>query len=577
MPRRLIAILAADVVGYSSLMARDEQGTLDKLLTLRKTVFDPQIAAHSGRLVKLMGDGALVEFPSVTDAVACAIAVQTQIDAEADPELRLRIGINLGDVIIEGGDIYGQGVNVAARLEAKAQPGGICISDMVRQGIGQRLRAMFSDGGEHSLKNIEDPVRIYQWSPDDAPVPQNVTETQPISDNPGIAVLAFDNMSADPEQEYFSDGIAEDIITALSHFREFFVIARNTSFTYKGQAIRVDDVCRDLGVRYLLEGSVRKAGQRVRVTAQLIDGSTGAHIWAERYDRAIDDIFAVQDEITQAIVQAVAPETLGAETRRARAKRPDSLSSWDKVLQARWHLGKFAKADNDAARALLSNAVEADPNLCDGHAGIALCDLMAMLHVWRPDTRNAILSAKDAASIATGLDDNNAHAHAMLGMASMFAREFDEAETHLSRAVTLNPNLATGFGNFAAYYGIAGRFDEAKAAYEKSTILSPRDPLRAFWRGGFGIAAYVTDRFDICLENARAGLKESPGYASLMRQEAASLAMLGKSDEAQASVDRLLHTMPSLTIAMVRKMVPVRYDDDWEKWLEGLRRAGLPE
>ncbi len=577
MPRRLVAILAADVVGYSSLMEQDERGTLDRLLSLRKTVFDPLISEHSGRVVKLMGDGALVEFSSVTDAVSCAIAVQTRIASDENETLRLRIGVNLGDVITEGGDLYGEGVNIAARLEAAAEPGGICISDIARQGVGQRIKAAFRDGGIQRLKNIEQPISLYHWAPDDQQLNTDVSRVISRSDMPGIAVLAFDNMSADPEQEYFSDGIAEDIITALSHFREFFVIARNTTFTYKGQAIRVDEVCRDLGVRYLLEGSVRKAANRVRVTAQLIDGSTGAHIWADRFDRSIDDIFAVQDEITQAIVSAVAPETMGAEMRRARAKRPDNLSSWDKVLQARWHMGKLTIADNDAARELLSNAVKTDPELCDGHVGIALCDLMAMLHIWRRDTRDAILSAKDEAAIAVALDDNNAHAHAILGMACMFSRDYDEAETHLSRAIKLNPNLAAGFGNFAAFYGIAGRFDEAKASFDQAVTLSPRDPQRAFWRGGFGIGAYVTDRFDVCLQNARTGLQETPGYASLMRQEAASLGMMGRIDEAHASVARLLETMPGLTISQVRKIVPVRYDDDWEKWLEGLRRAGLPE
>ncbi|TMV09578.1 hypothetical protein FGK63_00460 [Ruegeria sediminis] len=577
MPRRLAAILAADVVGYSSLMSQDEPGTLNRLLAFRRQVFDPAVAAHSGRIVKLMGDGALVEFASVVDAVSCAIAIQNRIRADASEALRLRIGINLGDVMTEGRDIYGDGVNVAARLEAEADPGGICISDIVHQSIGRRIEADFADAGEHHLKNIDRPIRLYHWIPDQSADRASPAPSRPRPDNPGIAVLAFDNMSTDPEQEYFSDGIAEDIITALSHFREFFVIARNTTFTYKGQPIRVDQICRDLGVRYLLEGSVRKAGNRVRVSAQLIDGATGTHIWADRYDRSIDDIFAVQDEITQAIVGAVAPETMGAEMQRARAKRPDKLSSWEKVLQARWHMGKFTRENNDAARKLLSDAVEADPELCDGHAGIALCDLIAMLHIWRRDTHDAILSAKAEAEIAVGLDRNNANAHAMLGMANLFAREFADAETHLGRAVAVNPNLATGFGNFGAYYGVAGRFDEARASFERAIALSPRDPLAGFWRGGYGIGAYVSGRYETCLENARIGLKEAPGYASLLRQEAAALGMLGRQDEARASVARLLEKMPGLTISQVRQIVPVRYEDDQDKWLEGLRRAGLPE
>ncbi|MCE8555501.1 adenylate/guanylate cyclase domain-containing protein [Ruegeria pomeroyi] len=571
MTRRLTAILAADVVGFSAMMGRDEAGTLARLIDMRKTVFDPEVARTGGRIVKLMGDGALVEFSSVANAVSCAIAVQERL--AADPTLKLRIGINLGDVIQQGSDLYGDGVNIAARLEALAEPGGICVSGPVADSLGSRLDPRFADTGLQPLKNIEKPVRVLRWLANMEPA---IALAEPGFDRPGIAVLAFDNMSADPEQEYFSDGIAEDIITALSHFREFKVIARNTTFTYKGKAVRVDQVCRDLGVRYLLEGSVRKAGNKVRVTAQLIDGETGAHLWADRYDRSIDDIFAVQDEITQAIVEAVAPETMNAEFKRAR-NRPESLSSWDKVLRARWYLGKFSQPDNEEARALLSQIVASDPNMSEAHAGIALCDLMAMLHVWRTDTGVAIQSARASAAKAVEQDDNSANAHAILGMACLFARDFDEGETHLMRAIRLNPNLAVGYGNCAALYGVSGQYPEARAAYERAAALSPRDPLKPFWRGGFGIGAYVAADFETCLHNAQAGLKETPAYASLMRQEAAALAMLGRQEEARASVARLVEKMPGLTVTRVRAIVPVRNEADWELWLEGLRRAGLPE
>ncbi|MCE8537178.1 adenylate/guanylate cyclase domain-containing protein [Ruegeria pomeroyi] len=571
MTRRLTAILAADVVGFSVMMGRDEAGTLARLIDMRKTVFDPEVARTGGRIVKLMGDGALVEFSSVANAVSCAIAVQERL--AADPTLKLRIGINLGDVILQGSDLYGDGVNIAARLEALAEPGGICVSGPVADSLGSRLDPRFADTGLQPLKNIEKPVRVLRWLANMEPA---IALAEPGFDRPGIAVLAFDNMSADPEQEYFSDGIAEDIIAALSHFREFKVIARNTTFTYKGKAVRVDQVCRDLGVRYLLEGSVRKAGNKVRVTAQLIDGETGAHLWADRYDRSIDDIFAVQDEITQAIVEAVAPETMNAEFKRAR-NRPESLSSWDKVLRARWYLGKFSQPDNHEARALLSQIVASDPNMSEAHAGIALCDLMAMLHVWRTDTGVAIQSAKASAAKAVEQDDNSANAHAIMGMACLFARDFDEGETHLMRAIRLNPNLAVGYGNCAALYGVSGQYPEARAAYERAAALSPRDPLKPFWRGGFGIGAYVAADFETCLHNAQAGLKETPAYASLMRQEAAALAMLGRQEEARASVARLVEKMPGLTVTRVRAIVPVRNEADWELWLEGLRRAGLPE
>lgn len=578
--RRLVAILAADVVGFSALMSRDEEGTLKRLIELREQYFEPAVIRHNGRIFKLAGDGALTEFASVVDAVSCAIALQTALAEVPQFGMQLRLGVNLGDIIVQGRDIYGDGVNIAARLETLAEPGGICISGIVKNSVGSRVSAHFEDAGLHELRNIAEPVHVFRWRPEGAAIPapesERGVEAVPAG-RASIAVLAFDNMSTDPEQEYFSDGIAEDIITALSHFRDFFVIARNTTFAFKGQPVRVDRICRELGVRYLLEGSVRKAGGKVRVTAQLIDGETGAHIWAARYDRAMDDIFAVQDEITQAIVGAAAPETLIAETRRARAQRPDTLSAWDKLLRARWHLGKFTQAENTAARELLTEAAASDPDNSDIHAAMSLCDLIAMLHVWRTDTVVAIATARQTAESAVALDDSNANAHGMLGMACLFARDFDAGERHLGRATDLNPNLAIGHGNFAAFHGVCGDFQAAHEAFERARALSPRDPLLAFWRGGYGIGAFNTGAYETCLENARAGLRETPGYASLLRQETASLAMLDRMDDARNALRRLLEQMPGLTVGQVRGIVPFRNPDDQEIWLDALRRAGLPD
>ncbi len=310
MTRRLAAILAADVVGYSAMMGADEQDTLNQLIAFRKSVFDPLVTKHNGRVVKLTGDGALVEFVSVHDATTCAIAIQSAIAAGGGP-ITLRIGLNLGDIIEEGKDIYGDGVNIAARLEALADPGGVCISGIVRHCIGNRIDAFFEDGGSQSLKNIAAPVQVFHWRPSVAAQSIGAAPDEHAEGKSSIVVLAFDNMSTDPEQEYFSDGLAEDIITALSYFREFFVIARNTAFAYKGQAIRVDQVCRDLGVRYLLEGSVRKAGNRVRVTAQLIDGETGAHIWANKYDRELHDLFAFRTKSPKPLYRPWRPKRWG--------------------------------------------------------------------------------------------------------------------------------------------------------------------------------------------------------------------------------------------------------------------------
>lgn len=577
MGRRLAAILAADVVGYSRLMAADESGTLAALKDHRKEVFDPRVAANNGRIVKLMGDGALVEFASVVDAVQCAIDIQNALGTTQTP-IKLRIGINLGDVILDGEDIYGDGVNVAARLEEIADPGGICISSIVHESLGNRIEAAFADEGLQELKNISRPVRVFRWREARAAGEENGNSApEHMTRKPSIAVLAFDNMSGDAEQEYFSDGIAEDIITALSHFREFFVIARNTSFTYKGQAIRVDDVCRDLGVRYLLEGSVRKAGQRVRVTAQLINGESGSHLWAAKYDRELDDIFAVQDEITQAIVAAVAPETLGAELKRSQSKTSTNLDAWEKVLRARWHLHKLTQADNAQARQWLNEAIAADPSLSDAYSTLALCELYEMLHLWNPDTAGAIAAATAAAKQAVTLDDNDALAHAMFGMTETFARNFDESFRHLNRAIQLNPNLANAHGFLAPVHGVNNDYAASRQAAEHAIALSPRDPSKAYWLTGVGIAAYVAGDYEGCLEITRQVLRDHPGYASAMRQQAAALAMLGDEEGAAAAMARLMQRMPDLTIEKVRAIVPVRADDDMERWLDGLRRAGLPE
>jgi TolB-like protein/class 3 adenylate cyclase/Tfp pilus assembly protein PilF len=580
MVRRLTGIVAADVVGYSALMAQDEDGTFAALQSLRTTLLLPLIKTHSGRVVKLMGDGMLAEFASIVDAVEFSIAFQTAIAGFLDGQIKLRIGVNLGDVISEGGDIFGDGVNIAARLESLADTGGICVSGIVMESLGHRVKAHFSDDGEHQLKNIPHPVRVFRWAASQQPG-QTDTSSNIQSDwksgKPSIVVLAFDNMSGDPEQEYFSDGIAEDIITALSHFKEFFVIARNTSFTFKGQAIRVDQVCRELGVRYLLEGSVRKSGNRVRVTAQLIDGESGTHVWATKLDRNLDDIFAVQDEITQAIVGAVAPETMGAELKRSRSKGAENLTAWDKVMQARWHLGTLTKEHNQQARTLLKQAVDMAPEMSDAYVGLAMCDLLDMLHVWALDSVAAITSAAQAAQIAIRLDDTNASAYGMLGMAETFGRQYEEAETHLRQSIALNPNLAIGHGNLTAFLGVSGEMDAAKQSAARAIDLSPRDPLKPFWLGGLGIAIYLRGGYQECADFSTRALKDHPGYASLMRQQTASFGMLGQQKEAAESLQRLLERMPGITISRVRKIVPVRYPDDHERWLEGLRRAGLPE
>jgi adenylate cyclase len=374
--RRLAAILAADVVGYSRLMGEDEEGTLVALKTLQRELIDPKVKEHCGRLVKTTGDGALVEFASVVDAVRCAVAVQRDLaerntDIPAERRIEFRIGINLGDIIIHEGDIYGDGVNVAARLEALAEPGGICVSRVVRDQVRDKLDFSFEDLGEQQVKNIARPVRVYRMPIGGTAAA--VPSAPAVPDRPSIAVLSFQNLSADPEQEYFTDGIVEDIITGLSRIRWLFVIGRNSSFTYKGQAVEVKRVGRELGVRYVLEGSVRKVGNRVRITTQLIEAENGVHVWAERYDRSLDDIFALQDEITLSTVGAIEPSLRAAETERVKRKRPENLDAYDLVLRAMPHINAAMPEEARIAVPLLERALALEPDYGLAHGYLALC------------------------------------------------------------------------------------------------------------------------------------------------------------------------------------------------------------
>ncbi|MEE8144101.1 MAG: adenylate/guanylate cyclase domain-containing protein, partial [Kiloniellales bacterium] len=411
MERRLAAILAADVVGYTRLMGADETGTLRRLSELRQQVLEPLIAEHHGRIVKLMGDGLLVEFASVVNALTCAVAwqngvAQREAAADEDKRFKFRIGINLGDVIVEGDDIHGDGVNIAARLEGQAEPGGICLSgDAYRQAQG-KVEIDFEDLGEHDLKNVAEPVRVYRIAGDGAEAtPAKAPLALP--DKPSIAVLPFDNMSGDPEQEYLADGISEDLITALSKIRWFFVIARSSTFTYKGQAVEVTQVARELGVRYVIEGSVRKAGNRVRITAQLIDATTGRHVWAERYDRDLADIFELQDEMTQTIVGAVEPELSAAERERAVRKPPESLDAWETYQRGLWHLWSFTKDDSAEAQRLLRRAQELDPGFATAYAFESYSHYLDAVLGFAEAPGESLAAALTAARKALAVDDKD--------------------------------------------------------------------------------------------------------------------------------------------------------------------------
>lgn len=584
MERRLAVILAADVVGYSRLMAGDEEATLATLNAYRAAI-DDLVAVHRGRVFGSAGDSVLAEFASPVEAVRCAIEIQQEIGARnanlrEDRRMRFRIGVNLGDVMAEGGNLFGDGVNIAARLEALCEGGGVALSGNVYDQVQGKVGERFEDTGEHAIKNIARPVRIWRWARTvTARTPADVpgTEARPLSDKPSIAVLPLTNMSGDPEQEYFSDGIAEDITTALSRFHELTVIARNTSFTFKGQAVNVRRIARELGVKYVLEGSVRRAGHRVRVSVQLIDAVRDRHIWAERYERALDDIFAVQDEIAESIVSAVAPETQHAEMVSAYQKDAMDLTSWERVMRARWHLDKFTREDTETAELLLAEAIEGAPLIAQAHSTLAVCHCCKMLNAWCDDPVAEIAAAGEAGRRAVALDANDASALAVMGLAALMAREFDDCIDVLNRAVARNPNLATAYGFMATAYGCMGDCERALTAYDKAVSLSPRDHTRLFWMSGKGIALYIDERYEETVENARLMMRTDPSYGASHRQLCAALAMLGRAEEAKQAMARLRDRMPDLTIAKVAEMIPIRNAADSERWLEGLRRAGLPE
>jgi adenylate cyclase len=586
MERRLAAILAADVVGYTRLMGADEAGTLRRLTVLREKVLKPLISEHHGRIVKLMGDGLLVEFASAVDSVACAMAWQSSValheaDNDAAVALQFRIGINLGDVIAEGGDIHGDGVNIAARLEGLAQPGGICLSDDVYRHAKGKTEAQFEDIGDQKLKNVADPVRVYNVvvGPSAAKAPTSVTEPLPLPDKPSFAVLPFTNMSDDPEQEYFSDGITEDIITELSRFRSLFVIARNSSFTYKGRSVKVQDVAKDLGVRFVVEGSVRKAGNRVRVTTQLIEASTGNHLWAERYDRDLEDIFAVQDEITGNIVSCLPGRLEDAGTAQAKRKRTASMTAYDYLLLGLEQFKLFGRDQNAEARKLFQKAIEIDPLYARAHA------LVASTYVWDVMAEfgdESLDEAFDAVRTALSLDHEDAWAHAILGFMLFLQGEDEEAVAEFQRAVALNANDADVAAFWANVLVYLGRWREALDWISKALRLNPHPPRWYYWYQA--LALFSGHRHEEAIKAIRQlGPELTPGHAYL----AACYAHLNQINEAISELAAFTEAYPTIpedcegretkSAAKLAKDRACRYRvaADAEHFLKGLRKAGF--
>jgi adenylate cyclase len=570
--RRLAAILAADVVGYSRLMGNDEEGTLDALKALRSSVFDPKVAEHRGRIVKTTGDGALVEFASAVDATRCAMEIQRAMaDGNATiPEERrveFRIGINVGDIIIDDGDIYGDGVNIAARVEALASPGAVCLSDNAYQQIKGKLVLDVSDMGEQHLKNIAQPVRIYGVRLDGAPE----RPTLALPDKPSIAVLPFQNMSGDPEQEYFADGIAEDIITALSKLRWFFVIARNSSFIYKGKAIDMKRIGRELGVRYVLEGSVRKSGQQVRINTQLIDATTGNHIWADRYDGDISDVFALQDKITNSVVAAIEPRLLEAESIRSQSRNPSDVRAWDLLMQASFLFWRLNKMDGEAAITILRRATQLYPDYAPAHSMLAFAMLLlGYLGYVEPQLKEATAQATRAAE----LDRNDPWAYVALGFVAFIERRTDESVAHFQRALDLNPNFAAAHGYLGWTLSFDGQSDKALTHSETALRMSPHDPQQVLFYGGMAAAHYLAGRYDEAISSALSVLRYRPTFNGARRLLVAALAQAGRLDESRAELERLKNFQPDISMAWIEKNVPYT-PAPMAKYLEGWRKVGL--
>jgi len=580
--RRLAAVLAADVVGYSGLMSKDEEGTLVRLRDLRRQVIEPGIQAHRGRLVKTVGDGFLVEFASPLAAVRCAVDLQEAVAAASDEPVKpfkLRIGINLGDIMIEeDGDIFGDGVNIASRLEQMSPPGGICLSGKVYEEVRDKLPYTFEDQGEHQFKNIGRPIRVYciLLSADAAVAAGGRKLAAPAMDRPSIAVLPFVNLSKDPEQEYFADDIVEDIISALSRFRSFLVIARNTTFTYKGRSVNVPQIGRELGVRYVLEGSVSRPGDRIRITAQLIDAATWMHMWAEHYDGVVADVFDLQDQITASVVGSIEPSIRAAEIERARRKRPDNLDAYDLVMRALPYVWSLEYGDNCEATKLLEEALRLDPDYPSALSLAAWCRGQRVVYNWstniQEDKRETLRLAQAAAALA----HDDPFILTVLGAALTITREFQRAASMLDRALSLDPNSAWAWNRSGWLRDYLDDPETAIDQFERSLRLSPFDPMAFNCEVGIGGAHFIARRYEAAAQWMEKALRSKPSAIWVHRTLAPAYALAGELDKARDSVGELLKDYPEIRISEILQALAFS-KEVLDRFAEGLRQAGLPE
>jgi len=587
--RKLVALLYADVAGYSRLTGADEVGTHEQL-SASLDLIAKGIEAAQGRVVHYAGDAVLAEFQSVVTAVETALGIQRSLaDAGAGIDekkrIKYRIGINLGEVIVDRNDVYGDGVNIAARLESLAEPGGVCVSDDVYRQVNGKIAAHFRDLGEQELKNISGRVRAYHVGlapsmsvPDSREAP--TADTLQLPDKPSIAVLPFDNMSGDPEQEYFSDGVAEDIITALSSFRSIFVIARNSSFVYKGVSTDIKQIGVELGVRYVLEGSVRKSATRVRITAQLIEAASGVHLWAQRYDRELEDVFALQDEITETIVAAIQPELEVAERERARKKPSGGLDAWDSYQRGMWHAYKFNDDDASLAEACFLEALAIAPHYAPALTGLAWIYFHRVIFHYpakEPISRDDLLQrGLDRASAAVQADNKDAFAQFVYGRLLSLNGDFDEAIERLLRAIEFNPNYALAYHGLGYALALGGSPGEAIAQFDKALRLSPQDPYRWAFLAMRACALVLNKEYEGAVEWGRRAVSDKPEVFWAHVHFTSALGHLERHEEAARAFADLLKVKPGFSRETVDETIRFRHTADREHFLEGLEKAGLP-
>jgi adenylate cyclase len=586
---KLAAILSADVVGYSRLMAEDEADTIRTLTDYREAV-TMRVRRHRGRVVDTPGDNVLAEFPAALDAVRCAVEIQAVIrvlneSLPDDRRMEFRIGVHLGDVAVEGERIYGDGVNIAARLEALADAGGVCVSGSVCEQVENKLEVDLEDLSEQTLKNIAKPVRVYRVklpSPDrdraagDAPGGEALT-VPGFSGRPAIAVLPFDNLSGDREQEYFADGIAEDLITRLSGWRYFPIIARNSSFVYKGAAVDVKRVSQELGVRYVVEGSVRKAGDRVRITAQLIDATTGHHVWAQRYDRRLEDIFALQDEITETIVEGIEPRIREYEPERAIHRDPRNLDAWELAQRAVWHMKAMTKEGGEKAEQLFEKSLELDPNSVFSLSGLAILHYLGIWLQWSDSLERSMAEMVRAAERAVAVDEKDPYAQLASASAYSVTGPIEKMLEAAARAVELNPSLALAYLFLGGFLAMAGRSQEAIENLEKGIRLSPQDPLLYMSLSGIAWAHLAAERYEETVEWGKRSLKNRSDWVDGLAAVAIGCAHLGRMDEARAAADEMRRTNPGISIATIKVLMAVSPPEFSSRVIDALRKVGFED